>query len=268
MFDLIMNPRMAERRPSRLVLFGISLGIVSSWLGMVIGNLGEVGHLIVALMCIGATPLMVHMIWTEEEEDRKLKGRFIERHWPLIEAYGALFIGAVLGISLVYVLLPNQIVGTTFKPQIDELKAIRSLAVQGNVVHPCGFTCVLLNNLQVLAFVLIFSFVYGAGAIYVITWNASVVGVLLGMTTEQMASIMHIGESLAYVFAVPVTLVRLLPHGIFEITGYLVGGIAGAMMSAAIVRGHIKYRVIWKDIASMIGLSIVLIIIGAFIETV
>ncbi len=268
MFDLILNPNIAERRPSRLVAFGLALGIVSTWLGMVIGNLGEVGHLIVALICIGATPLLVQMIWSEEEEERKLKETFLERHGKVIMAYGSLFVGIVIAISLVYVLLPDSLAAKTFAPQISELKAIRSLAVQGNVVASCGFFCILMNNLQVLGFVLLFSFLYGAGAIYITTWNASVVGVLIGVTTEEFAKSMHIPESLAYLIALPIGTLRLLPHGIFEITGYLVGGLAGGMMSASIMRGHAKYKIIWRDIGLMILLSIVLIVLGAFVESI
>ncbi len=268
MFDLILSPNTAERRPSRLIAFGLALSIVSTWLGVIIGNMGEVGHLIVALMCIGSTPLLVHMIWSEEEEERKIKETFMERHGKIIEAYGSLFIGVVLGISLAYVLLPNGIATKIFNPQISELKAIHTIAVQGHIASPCGFACILMNNLQVLAFVLLFSFLYGAGAIYVITWNASIVGVLIGVTSNQFSRTMGISNSLAYLIALPVSTVRLLPHGIFEITGYLIGGVAGGVMSAAIMRGHTKYRVIWRDIGIMVGLSVLFIVIGAFIESI
>ncbi len=268
MFDLILHPRTAEKRPSELLLFALALGFVSSWLAMIITKNGDAGHLTVALMCIGAAPLIVHLIWLEEQKGEKLPGSFLERHLPLIQAYGAFFVGTVLAISMIYVLLPDSISQTTFASQINELKAIRTLAVGGKAVGPgCDFFCILYNNLQVLLFVLIFSFIYGAGAIYVITWNASIVGVLIGVTTEELAKNMGIHESLAYLLSLPMSFVRLIPHGIFEISGYLIGGLAGGMLSAALMRGHLKEKRILLDISGMILLSVVLIVIGAFIET-
>ncbi len=268
MFDMILHPKTAEKKPSELLLFALALGIVSSWLAMVISRNGDAGHLTVALMCIGAAPLIVHLIWLEERKEEQLKGAFLERHWPLIQAYGAFFVGTVLAISMVYVLLPDSLSQTAFASQINELKAIRTLAIQGNAVSGgCDFLCILSNNLQVLLFVLIFSFIYGAGAIYVITWNASIVGVLIGVTTEELARNMGVHESIAYLLSLPISFVRLIPHGIFEITGYLIGGLAGGMLSAAIMRGHLKEKRILLDIAGMITLSVILIIIGAFIET-
>ncbi len=265
MFDLLVNPRFATKRPSVLVLFSLALGIISSWLAIAIGQGYEVGHLVVAFICIGGAPLMVHMIWMEEV--REVKEKFMERHWSLITAYGAFFIGVVLAISLVYILLPEPLANTTFAPQINELHAIRTLATGHATSDPCGFTCILFNNLQVLAFVVIFSFLYGAGAIYIITWNASIVGVLIGITTQELAGKLG-NESLAYIPSLFLSALRLLPHGIFEITGYLVAGLAGGIMSAALMRGHIFHKKILLDLVSMMTVSVILIVIGAAIESI
>ena len=39
---------------------------------------------------------------------------------------------------------------------------------------------IFLNNIRVLFLCIIFAFIYGAGAIFILTWNASIVGVAIG----------------------------------------------------------------------------------------
>ena len=263
MFDLIVSPKYAEKRPGMIILFSLALGILSSWLAIAVGQGYEVGHLIIAFICIGGAPLIVHMIWVEEA--REVKEKFMERHWTLIAAYASFFVGIILATSLVYILLPENVAQATFAPQIHELHSIRTLAT-GHTVSNCGFSCILGNNLQVLLFVLIFSFLYGAGAIYIITWNASIIGVLVGITTEQLSN-KFFGESIAYIPSLVISLFRLFPHGIFEITGYLIGGLAGGILSASILRGHITHKKIIVDLLSMISISILLIVIGAAVES-
>ncbi len=266
MFESLLNPKTAERRPSEMFFLAIALTIISSWLGAIIGKGNEVGHLVVAFICIGVAPLIVHMIWIDEIKGEKRVGNLLSRHWPTIEAYAFFFLGVAVGTSLVYLLLPTHTTSTMFSPQLNELKAIKTLATGNAISTGCGFECILVNNLTVLLFALIFSFLLGAGAVYIVSWNASIVGILLGVMTVETAAKYGINKILAYFIAIPLAILRLLPHGIFEITGYLIGGIAGGMLSAALIRGGIKEKQVLADIATMIGLSIILIVIGAAIE--
>ncbi len=266
MFESLLNPKTAERRPSEVFFLAIALTLIASWLGIAVGKGDEVGHLIVAFICIGVAPLLVHMIWIDEVKGEKRVGNFISRHWPTIQAYGLFFLGVVVGISIVYLLLPEKLASTVFSPQLNELHAIRTLAT-GKAVSSCGFTCILINNLTVLFFALVFSFLLGAGAVYIVSWNASIVGVLLGVMTIELATEYGVNRFIAYLIAIPSAILKLLPHGIFEILGYLVGGIAGGMLSAALIRGGIKNKEVVMDILGMIGLAVILIVIGAAIES-
>jgi len=127
----------------------------------------------------------------------------------------------------------------------------------------CDFMCLFQNNLIVLALVLVFSFVFGAGAIYIITWNATIVGVLIGTIARSGGGNVIVN----YLIALPMSLLSLLPHGIFEIGAYFFGGLAGGMLSAALVRGKLPKKSVIKDVFTIFLIAVVLVAIGALVES-
>ena len=79
MFESLLNPKIAERKPSEMFFLAVALTIIASWLGIVIGKDSEVGHLIVAFICIGVAPLIVHLIWIDELKGEKRVGNLISQ---------------------------------------------------------------------------------------------------------------------------------------------------------------------------------------------
>ena len=60
-----------------------------------------------------------------------------------------------------------------------------------------------------------------------------------------------------------------LPHGIPEIAGYLLAGLAGGVISAAIIRGR-KMDLVMRvviDAGKLFGLAVLFVFLGAVIET-
>ena len=101
----------------------------------------------------------------------------------------------------------------------------------------------------------IFSLIFGAGAVFIIAWNASVLGV-------------YIGELSKHVWHIPIISLTFLPHGIPEIGGYIVAGLAGGILSAAILRKRNMeaIRYITLDSVKLLLLGAALILIAAGIE--
>lgn len=260
----MLSPEKAEKRPYEMFFFAIALALVATGLALVVSG-NNAGHLVIAFICIGTAPMMVRLIMIEEEEDEtthESEINLLSRHGDLFAVYGFYFLGIIAAISLVFVLLPPALEQPTFGPQLTELNAIKALAT-AHATTNCGFTCLLSNNLTVLALELLFSFIFGAGAAYIITWNASIVGVLIGMTAKAAPG----NPVLNYLVALPISLVKLFPHGFFEIGAYFFGGIAGGMLSAMVIRGHWHNKSVIKDIATITAIAVVMIVIGAVIES-
>ncbi len=144
-----------------------------------------------------------------------------------------------------------------YNPELCQSYGV-SGAVTGNVL---SFGKVLGNNLGVMAFAFLFSFLFGAGAVFIIAWNASVLGVLIG----------HLSKELWY--GLPIVGLKFLPHGIPEIAGYICAALAGGLISAAIIRmlriGKINTGILNTviiDALKILIFGIILLIIGAGIE--
>ncbi len=174
---------------------------------------------------------------------------FWERHEKDILILLFYFLGLTLSFAVWTMILPQDF----FQIQTAEINRIHGLT--GAAAQFSNFTRILTNNMQVMFFALIFSFIFGAGAVFIIVWNASILGVYIGQLSK---SIWHI----------PVVSFSFLPHGIPEIGGYVAAGLAGGLLSAAIIRkADIKIlKGVAFDSMKIFILGAILIVIGAAIE--
>jgi uncharacterized membrane protein SpoIIM required for sporulation len=117
------------------------------------------------------------------------------------------------------------------------------------------FMEIMTNNLRVTAFSFIFAFIFGAGAVFILLWNAGILGICIGLMSKSLADI-------------PINSIRFLPHGIPEIAGYILAGLAGSLISIAVIRkadSEIIKSVTW-DSAKVLAAGIALVLLGALIE--
>jgi len=131
--------------------------------------------------------------------------------------------------------------------------------LQTRSIEACSFF-IFNNNYFVLVLAILFSFLYGAGAIFLIGWNASVIGTVVGaeIVFDQL------GSGIA-------RLVGILPHGLFEIGGYFIGAIAGGIISIALTTKKYSehgFEVILKDTIILVMIAFALLVIGSIIEAV
>ena len=84
------------------------------------------------------------------------------------------------------------------------------------------------NNIYVMIFTLIFSLIFGAGAIFVLAWNASVISAAIGIFTQYR------------LIEIPLGLLRYMIHGLPEITAYFITALAGGMFGVGAIRHGIK----------------------------
>ena len=215
------------------------------------------GMFSVVFTTFGLLPFMVKLMRTEakeEELEAKRQKGFFHVHKDVIYIYTSLFLGEVFAWLILYLFLPHEIAMKIFRDQITEINLIR-----GRLTALGTYEKIVLNNLGVLSLCVLLSFLYSSGAIFILSWNASVLAAAIGMTAESMGGL----------HTLPLAVLVFLPHGSLEILAYFLGGIAGGMISAEVFRPN-KNRwlsyVFW-DAVSLIAVAALLIIIAGAIET-
>ena len=141
--------------------------------------------------------------------------------------------------------------------------------VTGNIIKTGEFWNIFLNNIRVLAFAIVFSLLYGAGAIFIITWNASLVGVAIANLAKSKVAQVAGATTVHYVGSYSIHLLKYMLHGIPEILGYFIGGLAGGILSVAIIKkefGTDLFSKALKDFAILSIVSVTLLFVAALIE--
>jgi len=237
----------------------------------------------VFLTVTACVPIMYGTMKLEEQKDMEINNEkiLIKEHGRALSFFIFLFLGMTIAFTIWYTFLPSDITQTLFSIQTKTISSINA-QITGNVISNLGlssttpeltgnaissaglFSKILLNNIKVLIFCLIFSFIYGFGAIFILTWNASVIGTAMGNFIRSNAS----GISNYFQIA-SLGILRYMIHGIPEILAYFIGGLAAGIVSIAVIRHDFKsdkFRHILLDSADLILLSLGVLIVAALIE--
>lgn len=255
--EKIVPIRDAIKHPTWMFVIGGIVSVICIFIAFLVFP-SSIGLFTVFLITFAMTPFMVNLMSyeeaeTEEEIERKIKSNFFQRHIDILKIYVAFFAGMIFALSILFLILPEKTVERLFEDQIREINIIR-----GSVVFPSTFQRIIFNNIGVLVLSFLFAFLFGSGAIFILSWNASVLASAIGLTAKSIGGIKGL----------PVAVLTFLPHGSFEIVAYFIAGIAGGLVSAVIVRRKSKwFWVVVQDSFKMIGVATFLLIIGAFIES-
>lgn len=239
-----------ERNHLLIVLLGLFSGLA----GFGAAKIFFPGQTSVLSVVFASIPLVYPLtsVFLEDEKN----GR--RPHEEEVEFYGALFLGeflAFLGLALVST-ESFYMQASVFSDQAA------SLGLTGNAVSPDTLYMVLSNNLLLFFSILAVSAVIGSAGAFILTWNASVLGVFIAKLLSELGTIYHIltgsGQTpspIAYV-----------PHATLEMSGFIVAGITGSLVSAAVYREHFN-KDTWKDLAKMVITGVLLIVLGALLES-
>jgi hypothetical protein len=130
------------------------------------------------------------------------------------------------------------------------------------------FNNLISNNLWVMLFAFAASFMFGAGALWILTWNASTIGVHVGMQINKM--VFATGSTFdAYLMGLPYYSLGMLPWALPEVLAYLVAAIAGGIISVAVSRHHFRSEKFWLvvfDGIFFLLIALFLIVVGAYVE--
>lgn len=282
MLEDLINPKKAERRPWELFFIGSFYTVFSILLAnwLFAGNpvLREhISIIAVFFVVMFSIPFVYYIIRLEEKKDifGEDEKTLLKEHSKALLAFMFLFFGFIFAFSAFFVLFPDDAFHN-FKVQVETYCQINSYtktqfdscvetSISGKVVGSNTetlkfiakeFKSIFLNNLNVMFLTILFSFFFGAGAIFILAWNASVIGAAMGIFSQKIHNL-------------PIGFFRFMVHGTPEILAYFVAALAGGIIGTAVIRHHFeekRFKKILLDALILIFVAIVLLLIGAFIE--
>lgn len=230
------------------------------------------GLMVVTFCVMFSLPFMYFIIKKEEEEDEVIEGMkgVWKTHKDAIYAFCWLFLGFVVAFSFWYIVLNDS---TMLNAQLETYCMINSpgniegcvnqysvgttLSPTGSVTTIGRFLSILENNVYVLIFTLIFSLIFGAGAIFILAWNATVIASAIGIFTNYKLA------------GIPSGLMRYMIHGIPEIGAYFIAALAGGILGAGVLKNGIKdkkfYHVL-ENVILLLFFSIIVLVAAGIME--
>jgi uncharacterized membrane protein SpoIIM required for sporulation len=230
---------------------------------------------LVFLTVLAAFPFVYNTIKIQEQEDlTNLSERTIMKdHSKALSTFLFLFFGFTIAFAVWYVILPSSMTNILFKTQADTILNINTRLAPNAVNSMRVFSVIFFNNLKVLVFCILFSFIYGAGALFILTWNASVIGTAIGnfirANLAQYTARTGLAKAGAYFHVFSLGLLRYSIHGIPEILAYFTAGFAGSIISVAVINHNFKTKKFGKivvDSSDLILLSLLLLFLSAVLE--
>ena len=276
MLEDIIHPKRTQKGPWKMFFIGLiyaSLSLILvHWFFSQDPDLSKAsGMMVVLFLIMFSLPYMYFIIRKEEKEDETIDGfkGVWDAHKDALYAFMWLFLGFVIAFSFWYIVLQD---GNLLNFQLQTYCRINSPAnidgcieqyimgsdkVSGAVLKETRLLSIIENNVYVMIFTLIFSLIFGAGAIFILIWNASVIAAAIGIFTKYSWQ------------EIPLGIGRYMIHGLPEIGAYFVAALAGGIFGVGILRHGIKderfYKVLQHSIM-LLFIAIILILIGGIIE--
>ncbi len=277
MLESLINPKRVEKGSWKMLFIGLIYGSLSLLLVHFFFAkdpvLSQYSGMIVVTFCVMfSLPFMYFIIKQEEKQDEEIEGFFgvWKAHSDAIYAFIWLFLGFLIAFSFWYIILQNT---TLFNAQIETYCMINSpgsiedcvarydfsqtITSTGSATRGARFFSIIENNVYVMIFTLIFSLIFGAGAIFVLAWNASVISAAISIFSKHQIT------------QIPLGLLRYMIHGFPEIAAYFITALAGGIFGIGIIRNGVKskkfLRVI-ENVVILLFIAIIILIIAALIE--
>jgi uncharacterized membrane protein SpoIIM required for sporulation len=258
--ESLINPNLTIKKSLALGGVGFLYAIIAGIVAYVMFE-PYASIVMVFLTVIACAPFMYALVQREGETDVSLKNErsFLTEYGIVTKGLVILFVGITLGYLTLFLTAPQAVQSHMFDAQQSTITAIN-----GRVTVSGMFFDIFTNNMQVLAISILFSLLYGIGAITIILWNSSVIATALG-------NFMHLHQTqVTFGGAFLWGITRYFIHGIPEMAGYMVAGLAGGILSVAIMHygwGTKQSKKVMWDALQLIVLAALLIFIGALIES-
>ncbi|MCH8328968.1 MAG: stage II sporulation protein M [Nanoarchaeota archaeon] len=272
--ESLLNPLKAEKKPWEMFFIGFAYSSIAILLSLWIFK-DQASLVMVFFTVMACLPIVYNTMKLEESKDLAISKEraLLKEHNKAIVFLMFLFLGITLSFVTWYVFLPSESLNFVFDKQTATIQSINN-QVSGQAYQQFStFSRILLNNIRVLSFAVFFAFIYGAGAIFILTWNASVIGTATGnfirSNISQYADVIGFEKFSSYFNVASIGLLRYILHGAPEIIAYFYGGLAGGIISVAIIKKHYKdekFSHILFDVSELLVISMAFLLVAAFIE--
>jgi len=268
--ELLRNPKKVVDNPVEMIMIGFVYAFVAAFLALWVFK-NYVSIVMITLTIVASIPFVHSVINREEEKEKVIKKerRLLKEHGKAIRAFLYLYLGFLIAFTALYVFMPENVANTMFSAQMETIHVVQtSNHLTGNFVSPMdAFNIIFFNNIKILVFCLLFSFFYGAGAIFILTWNASVMGTAIGAAIKN--NMVHatglFGQTSVAVFG----FFQYFLHGGLEIAAYFIGALASGMVSFAIMKHDINrenVKRIMRDVSVLVIVAIALLVVAGLVE--
>ena len=251
--------------------YAFILGAVYSIIGILVASVLFPGD--PALVGVAITSLLLlpelYKIFSIEERRESMEQRVsIRTLWRddinIVRIYIFLFLGILLVYSVGTIIMPEMQANTLFREQLE----IRfGQGFTGQAIITSGlFYDLLSNNFMVLIACFILALLTGDGAIFLITWNASVWGTIFGLTAKSAAAFSGQNPLLFFGFIMLI----VFPHMIIEGIAYFLAAISGSLTSKDVILEEFASRRFFEVFGFNMYLllfALIFLVLGAVVET-
>jgi len=260
--------------------YAFILGGVYSIIGILLSSIlfpGDPALVAVAFTSLLLLPELYKIFSIEERMESMEKKVQLRTLWKddigLVRLYIFLFLGILLIYSVGTILLPDFQTNNLFREQLEIRfgqgfagDAVSGQAVSGGIFSSGLFYDLLSNNFLVMMAVFIMALLTGDGAIFLITWNASVWGAIFGITAKNAA--LFSGRNAFIVYGIIMLVV--FPHMIIEGICYFLAAISGSVISKDVILEKFasdRFFEVFGFNLYLFLFALVFLLLGAIVET-
>ncbi len=278
MLESLINPKRMDKGPLKMFFVGILYASLSLLLVHFFFSkdptLSQFSGMIVVTFCVMfSLPFMYFLFKQEEAQDEQVEGLFsIWRvHKDAIYAFIWLFLGFIVAFAFWFIVLQNS---ALFNAQIETYCMINSpgnietcisqyqftgkaIDITANATNTGRFLSILENNVYVMIFTLVFSLIFGAGAIFILAWNATVIAAAISIFAQHK------------IIEIPLGIARYMIHGFPEIAAYFITALAGGIFGVGVLKNNLKSRTflrVLENTVILLFIAILILIVAATIE--
>jgi uncharacterized membrane protein SpoIIM required for sporulation len=255
--------------------YAFLLGVIYAVIGILIARVlfpGDPALVAVAFTSLLLLPELYKIFSIEERQESMEQHINLRSLWrddmDIVRIYIFLFIGILLVFSVATILLPSFETNNLFREQLEIRfgQGFAGNAIFGDFSGGLFFS-LLTNNFMVMMACFILALLTGDGAIFLITWNASVWGTIFGITAKNAA--LFSGENAFFVFGSIMVIVFF--HMITEGLAYFLAAISGSVISKDVILEEFAsdrfFEVFGFNLYLFLG-ALVALLVGGGIETV
>jgi hypothetical protein len=257
--------------------YAFLLGIIYSVIGILIASIlfpGDPALVAVAFTSLLLLPELYKIFSIEERQESIEQSVSIRNLWKddiqVVRIYIFLFLGIMLVYSLGTIVMPELQANTLFREQLEirfgQGFAGQATAGAGGLFSTDLFLGLLSNNFLVLMACFIMALLTGDGAIFLITWNASVWGTIFGLTAKYAGQFS--GRHPIIVFGIIMGIVFW--HMMIEAISYILAAISGSVISKDVILEKFasdRFFEVFGFNLYLLLFALVFLVLGALVET-